>query len=66
MTNIFNEKETLQDRKNFIQPKFNENFKLLMWRLHNTGNSWNNSHTDLAGYSQIQNLIYATKILIVK
>ena len=39
MTNIFNEKEKLQDRQNFIQPKNNENFKLLMWRLHNTGNS---------------------------
>ena len=42
MTNIFNEKEKMQDRQNFIQPKSNENFKLLMWRLHNTGNSWNN------------------------
>ena len=41
MTNIFNEKEKLQDRQNIIQPKNNENFKLLMWRLHNTGNSWN-------------------------
>jgi len=39
MTNIFNEKEKIQDRQNFIQPKNNENFKLLMWRLHNTVNS---------------------------